>query len=127
MLRWVVKGAVVGGLLYAGAILGFPYFQYVTMQWAVEEAADQGLAELRARGKGPWTQELVLGVVTRIVTNHMQERAKRVGLDLPAKGIEVSLDPDFFRVGAKWDVEARLPGYAHLYHFRVDGKRIVVR
>jgi len=127
MLRWLVKGAILGGLLYAGAILGFPYFQYVMMQRAVEEAADTGLAHLKAMGKGPWSQDLLLGQVTRTVTSLVQEKAVQVGLDLPAKEIQVSLDADFFRVGTKWFVEARLPGYAHRYHFRVEGKRFVVR
>ncbi len=127
MLRWLVKGAVLGGLLYAGAILGFPYFQYVMMQRAVEEAADTGLAQLKAMGKGPWSQDLLLGQVTRTVSDLVQEKAKQVGLDLPAKEIQVSLDPDFFRVGTKWFVEAKLPGYVHRYHFRVEGKRVVVR
>ena len=127
MLRLLIKGAVVGGLLYAGAILAFPYFQYVMMQRAVEEAADTGLAQLKAMGKGPWSQDLFLGQVTSTVTNLVQEKAKQVGLELPAKGIQVSLEPDLFRVGTTWVAEARLPGYVHRYHFRVEGKRIVVR
>ncbi len=127
MLRWLIKGAVLGGLLYAGAILGYPYFQYVMMQRAVDEAADTGLSQLKAMGKGPWSQDLLLGQVTRTVTNLVQEKAKQVDLDLPAKEIQVALDADYFRVGTKWDVEARLPGYAHRYHFSVEGKRIVVR
>ncbi len=127
MLRLLIKGAVLGGLLYAGAILAFPYFQYVMMQRAVEEAADTGLAQLKAMGKGPWSQDLLLEQVTRTVASLVQEKAVQVGLDLPAKEIQVSLDADFFRVGTKWFVEARLPGYAHRYHFRVEGKRVVVR
>ena len=127
MLRLLIKGAVLGGLLYAGAILGFPYFQYVMMQRAVEEAADTGLAQLKAMGKGPWSQDVLLGQVTRTVTSLVQEKAVQVGLDLPAKEIQVSLEPDLLRVGTTWVAEARLPGYVHRYHFRVEGKRIVVR
>ena len=126
MLRLLIKGAVLGGLLYAGAILGFPYFQYVMMQRAVEEAADTGLAQLKAMGKGPWSHDVLLGQVTRTVTSLVQEKAVQVGLDLPAKEIRVSLESDLFRVGTTWVAEARLPGYAHRYHFRVEGKRIVV-
>ena len=127
MLRLLIKGAVLGGLLYAGAILGFPYFQYVMMQRAVEEAADRGLAQLKAMRKGPWRDDAVLGEVTRTVTSLVQEKAVQVGLDLPPKGVRVSLESDLFRVGTTWVAEARLPGYVHRYHFRVEGKRIVVR
>ena len=127
MLRLLIKGAVLGGLLYAGAILGFPYFQYVMMQRAVDEAADTGLAQLKAIGSGPWIHDVLLGQVTRTVTNLVQEKAVQVGLELPAKEIRVSLEPDLFRVGTTWVAEARLPGYIHRYHFRVEGKRIVVR
>jgi hypothetical protein len=127
MLRVLVKGTVLVALLYAGAILGFPYFQYVMMQQAVEEAADTGLAQLKAMGKGPGSYDVFLEQVTRTITNLVQEKAKQVGLELPAKGIRVSLEPDLFRVGTTWVAEARLPGYVHRYHFRVEGKRIVVR
>ena len=127
MLRLFVKGAVLAVLLYAGATLGFPYYQYVMMHRSVEEAADMGAAQLEAMRKGPWREEVVLGEVTAAVTNLMQDRAARVGLYLPAKGVQVSLEPDLLRVGTNWEVEARLPGYAQRYRFRVEAKRIIVR
>ena len=114
-------------LLYTGATLGFPYYQYVMMQRAVEEAADMGIAKLEAMRKGPWRDDAVLGEVTTAVTVLMQAQAKRVGLDLPPKGVRVLLEPDLFRVGTNWEVEARLPGYSHWFHFRVEGKRFIVR
>ena len=127
MLRLLVKGAVLGGLLYAGGILGFPYFQYVMMQRAVEEAADMGVAQLEAMRKMPWREEAMLGEATTAVTNLMQAKAKRVGLNLPSKAVRVSLEPDLFRVGTYWEAEARLPGYSHRFHFHVEGKRFIVR
>ncbi len=127
MLRFLVKGAVVVLLLYAGATFGFPYYQYVMMQWAVEEAADEGVAQVKAMMKGPWREEVILGQVTAAVTPLMQARANRVRLALPAKGVQVSLEPDLFRVRANWEAEAGLGGYAHRFHFHVEGKRIVVR
>lgn len=113
-------------LLYAGATVGFPYYQYVMMYQAVEEAADVGVAQLEAMRKGPWREEVVLGEVTAAVTTLMRTRANRVGLDLPAKDVQVSLEPDLLRVGTNWEVEARLAGYVHRFRFRVEGKRIVV-
>jgi hypothetical protein len=127
MLRFLVKGAFLAALLYTGTILGFPYFQYVMMQRAVEEAADVGVAELKARRKGPWRDDAVLGEVTTAVTTLMQAQAKRVGLDLPPKGVWVLLEPEFFRVGTNWQAEARFPGYSHRFHFRVEGKRFTGR
>jgi hypothetical protein len=127
MLRLFVKGAVVAVLLYAGATVGFPYYQYVMMRRAVEEAADIGVTQLEVMRKGPWREEVVLGEVTAAVTTLMQARANRVGLDLPAKGVQVSLEPDLLRVGTNWEVEATLAGYAHRFRFRVEGKRFVVR
>lgn len=127
MLRLLVKGAVLALLLNVGAILGFPYFQYLMMQRAVEEAADTGVAQLETLEKGPWRQELVLREVTAAVTTLMQDRANRVGLALPSTGVQVSLEPNLFRLGTGWETEARLPGYAQRYRFRVEAKRILVR
>ena len=127
MLRFLVKGAFLAALLYTGAILGFPYFQYVMMQRAVEEAADMGIAKLEAMRKMPWRDEAVLGEVTTAVTTLMQAQAKRVGLDLPPKGVWVLLEPDLFRVGTNWEAEARFPGYSHRFHFRLEGRRFIVR
>ena len=127
MLRLLVKGAVLALLLYVGAILGFPYFQYLMMKRAVEEAADRGVAQLETLQKGPWRQELVMREVTAAVTTLMQDRANEVGLDLPATGVQVLLDPNLFRVRTGWETETRLPGYAHHVRFRVEGKRILVR
>ncbi len=126
MLRLFVKGAVLAVLLYAGATVGFPYYQYVMMHRAVEEAADVGVAQLEAMRTGPWREEVVLGEVTAGVTTLMRARANQVGLDLPAEGVQVSLEPDLLRVGTNWEVEARLAGYAHRFRFRVEGKRITV-
>jgi len=125
MLRLLVKGAVLGGLLYAGAILAFPYFQYVMMQRAVEEAADTGLAQLKAMGKGPWSHDLLLGQVTRTVTSLVQEKAVQVGLDLSPKRVRVSVEPDLFRVETNWEAEANLLGYSHRFHFRIEAKRLI--
>ena len=127
MLRLLVKGAVLAVLLYAGATLGFPYYQYVMMERAVEEAADLGVAQLKPMMKGPWREEFVLWQVTGAVTALMQARANRVGLDLSAKGVQVSLEHDLFRVRTNWEAEARLPGYAQRYRFHVEGRRIVAR
>ena len=125
MLRFLVTGAFVVALLYTGATLAFPYYQYVMMQGVVEEAADVGVAQLRAMRKGPWREDAVLGEVATAVTTLMQARAKRVRLDLPPKRVRVSLEPDLFRVEASWEAEANLLGYAHRFHFRVEGKRLI--
>lgn len=127
MLRLLVKGAVLALLLYVGATLGFPYFQYLMMRRAVDEAADRGLAQLETLQKGPWRQEFALREVTAAVTTLMQDQANQVGLALPATGVQVSLEPNLFRVGTGWETEARLPGYAQRYRFRVEAKRILVR
>ena len=127
MLRFLVRGAFVAALLYTGATLGFPYYQYVMMQRAVEEAADMGVAQLEAMRKMPWRDEALLGEVTTAVTNLMQAKAKRVGLNLPSKAVRVSLEPDLFHVGTNWEAEATLPGYSHRFHFHVEGKRFIVR
>lgn len=127
MLRFLMRGAVVVVLLYAAATFGFPYYQYVMMQWAVEEAADVGVAQVKAMMKGPWREEVVLGQVAAAVTPLMQERANRVGLALPASRVRVWVEHDLFRVRASWEAEARLAGYAHRFRFHVEGKRIVAR
>ncbi len=127
MLRFLMKGAVVVVLLYAAATFGFPYYQYVMMQWAAEEAADVGVAKVKAMMKGPWREEAILGQVTAAVTPLMQDRANRVRLALPASRVRVSLEPDLLRIGTSWEAEARLAGYAHRFRFHVEGKRIVAR
>lgn len=127
MLRLLVKGTVLAALLYAGATLGFPYYQYVMMERAVEEAADVGAAQLKAMVRWPWREEIVLREVRVGVTALMRNRANRVGLDLPDKGVQISLDHDVFRVRTNWEAEATLPGYAQRYRFHVEGKRVVVR
>ena len=67
MLRFLVTGAFVVGLLYAGVILAFPYYQYVMMQGVVEEAADVGVAQLKARRKGPWRDDVVCRSILRVL------------------------------------------------------------
>ena len=126
MLRLFVKGAILAVLLYAGATVGFPFYQYVMMRRAVDEAADRGVAQLEALRKGPTREEIALGEVTAAVTNLMRTRANEVGFDLPAEGVQVSLEPGILRVGTNWEVEARLAGYVQRFHFRVEGKRFIV-
>ena len=127
MFRRVVRGAVLAVLLYAGVTLGFPYYQYVVVWRAVEEAADLGLARVEAFRKGLWRDDVVLREVLTDATTVIQARAGRAGLTLPAKGVHVTLDADFLRVGAAWETEARLAGYAQRFRFRVEGKRMVLR
>ena len=125
MLRFLVKTAIVALVLYVGGILGFPYFQYVMMQRAVEEAADEGVAQAEAARKGPWKEEMVIREVTAKVSDLMHTRANRIGLGLPADGVQVLLEPGRFRVAAAWEAEAKLPGFAHRFRFRVEGRRIL--
>ena len=125
MLRFLVTGAFVVGLLYTGAILAFPYYQYLMMQGVVEEVADVGVAQLKAMRKGPWRDDAVLREVATAVTTLMQARAKHIRLDLPPKRVRVSLEPDLFRVEANWDADANLLGYSHRFHFRVEAKRLI--
>jgi len=127
MLRFLMMGTVLVVLLYVGATFGFPYYQYVMMQWAAEEAADVGVAKVKAMMKGPWREEVVVGQVKADVTPLMQDRADQVRLALPASRVRVSLEPDLLRIGTSWEAEARLAGYAYRFHFRVEGKRIFVR
>ena len=127
MLRFLMKGTVVVVLLYVGTIVGFPYYQYVMMQWAAEEAADVGVVKVKTMLKGPWREEVILEQVTAAVTPVMQDRANRVRLALPASRVRVSLEPDLLRIGTSWESEARLAGYAHRFRFHVEGKRIFAR
>ena len=125
MLRFLVKAAIVAVVLYGGGLLGFPYFQYVMMQRAVEEAADIGVAQVEATRKGPWREEMVIREVTAKVNDLMQARANRIGLDLPADGVQVLLEPDRFRVAMAWEVEARLAGFTRRFRFRAEARRIL--
>ncbi len=127
MIQLLVKGAVLGVLLYVGMTLGVPYYQYVKMHRAAEEAAGTGATELHTLRKGLLREEAVLKEVTHTVTEFMQARAIRLGLDLPAKGVQVVLEPDLLRVRTNWEVEARLPGYSQRYRFRVEGRRFLAQ
>lgn len=126
MLRFLVRVALVVAVLYVGATVGFPYYQYIMMKRAVEEAADVGVARLGAMRRGPLGERMASGQVTAAVTVLMQARAIRLGLDLPAQGVQVLLEPDRLRVLANWEAEAKLPGYAQRFQFRVEGRRILV-
>jgi hypothetical protein len=126
MLRSLVRVALLVAVLYVGATVGFPYYQYVMMKRAVEEAADVGVARLGAMRKGTLGERMASGEVTAAVTILMQARAIRLGLDLPAQGVQVLLEPDFLRVLANWEAEAKLPGYAQRFQFSVEGRRVVV-
>ena len=126
MLRFLVRVALLVAVLYVGATVGFPYYQYVMMKRAVEEAADVGVARLGAMRRGPLGERMPSGQVTAAVTVLMQARAIRLGLDLPAQGVQVLLEPDLLRVLANWEAEAKLPGYAQRFRFGVEGRRVVV-
>jgi hypothetical protein len=126
MLRSLVRVSLLVAVLYVGATVGFPYYQYVMMKRAVEEAADVGVARLGAMRKGTLGERMASGEVTAAVTILMQARAIRLGLDLPAQGVQVLLEPDFLRVLANWEAEAKLPGYAQRFQFSVEGRRVVV-
>jgi len=126
MLRSLVRVALLVAVLYVGATVGFPYYQYVMMKRAVEEAADVGVARLGAMRKGTLGERMASGEVTAAVTILMQARAIRLGLDLPAQGVQVLLEPDFLRVLANWEAEATFPGYVQHFRFGVEAKRVVV-
>jgi hypothetical protein len=126
MLRFLVMVALLVAVLYVGAIVGYPYYQYVMMKRAVEEAADVGLTRLGGMRKGTLGERMGSGEVTAAVTVLMQARAIRLGLDLPAQGVQVLLEPDLLRVLANWEAEAKLPGYTQRFQFRVEGRRILV-
>ena len=127
MLGFFIKGGLVVALLYAGAMLGFPYYQYVRMEQAVEEAADLALTQAQAIWRAPWGDDRRSGEVITAVTTLMRDRANRVGLQLPARSVNVALEPDLVRVTTSWEAEARFPGYTHHFHFRVEGRRVVIR
>lgn len=126
MLRFLVRVALLVAVLYVGGIVGYPYYQYVMMKRAVEEAADVGLARLGGMRQGTLGERMASGEVTVAVTVLMQARAIRLGLDLPAQGVQVLLEPDLLRVLANWEAEAKLPGYAQRFQFRVEGRRTLV-
>ncbi|MBI4381044.1 MAG: hypothetical protein HY574_07615 [candidate division NC10 bacterium] len=126
MLRFLVRVVLLATVLYVGGIVGFPYYQYVMMKRAVEEAADVGLTRLGGMRQGTLGERMASGDVTGAVTVLMQARAIRLGLDLPAQGVQVVLEPDLLRVLANWEAEAKLPGYAQRFQFRVEGRRILV-
>src|SRR3972149_1323267 len=117
MLRSLVRVSLLVAVLYVGATVGFPYYQYVMMKRAVEESADVGLAGLRTMQRGPLGQRMASRELTIVVTVLMQARAIRLGLDLPAQGVQVLLEPDLLRVLANWEAEAKLPGYAQRVGF----------
>ena len=123
MLRFFVRAAVLAAVLYVAWVLGFPFFQYLMMQRAVEEAADIGVAQVVAARKGPWRDEAIGQEVTAKVTDLMRARANRIGLDLPASGVQVLLELDRLRLATAWEVDARLAGYVHRFRFRVEGRR----
>jgi hypothetical protein len=126
MLRWLGRAAVLAVLLYIGVALGFPYYQYVMMQRAVEEAADTAMTRLEAMRKAGWSEGVVVGQVTATVTAVIQTRATGLRLDLPPDRIQVVLERDLFRIGTNWETEARLPGYARRLQFRVEARRILM-
>ncbi|MBM2836118.1 MAG: hypothetical protein HW409_307 [candidate division NC10 bacterium] len=126
MLRSLVRVSLLVAVLYVGATVGFPYYQYVMMKRAVEEAADVAVARLGTMRRGPLGQSMASRELTVVVTVLMQARAIRLGLDLPAQGVQVLLEPDLLRVLANWEAEAKLPGYAQRFRFGVEGRRVVV-
>ncbi|MBF8261356.1 MAG: hypothetical protein HW376_885 [candidate division NC10 bacterium] len=126
MLRSLVRVSLLVAVLYVGATVGFPYYQYVMMKRAVEEAADVAVARLGTMRRGPLGQSMASRELTVVVTVLMQARAIRLGLDLPAQGVQVLLEPDLLRVLANWEAAAKLPGYAQRFRFGVEGRRVVV-
>jgi hypothetical protein len=126
MLRSLGKVAVLVLVLYVAATVGFPYYQYVMMKRAVEEAADIAVARLGTMRRGPLRHSRASRELTVVVTVLMQARAIRFGLDLPSQGVQVLLEPDLLRVLANWEAEAKLPGYAQHFRFGVEGRRVVV-
>jgi len=126
MLRSLVRVSLLVAVLYVGATVGFPYYQYVMMKRAVEEAADVAVARLGTMRRGPLGQSMASRELTVVVTVLMQARAIRLGLDLPAQGVQVLLDPDLLRVLANWEAEATFPGYAQRFRFGVEARRVVV-
>jgi hypothetical protein len=126
MLRLMVKVAILGGLLYIGAILAYPYYQYVWMRLATEEAADLGVSRLQVIRRGSPGEELAMREVTASVATLLQARARQTGIDLPAQGVQVLVDLDGLRVRTFWEAESRLPGYTHRVYFRTEGRRRLV-
>ena len=126
-LQVLAKAAILAALLYAGGVLGHPYYQYLMMKYAVEEAADIGHAHVLAARRGPWREDMIIREVTAKVTELMRDRATWLGLVVPADDVQIQLEPDRFRVWTTWEGEAKLPGYTHRYHFRVEGRRVLVR
>jgi len=127
MLRFLVRAAILVVVLYLGVAVGYPYYQYVMMKRAVEEAADAGVPQLEAMRKARWEPRAASREVTAAVTILIQARATRLGLQLPAEAVQVLLEPDLLRVLANWEAEVRVPGYAQRLPFRVEGKRVLVR
>jgi len=127
MLRSLVRVSLLVAVLYVGATVGFPYYQYVMMKRAVEEAADVAVARLGTMRRGPLGQSMASRELTVVVTVLMQARAIRLGLDLPAQGVQVLLDPDLLRVLANWEAEATFPGYAQRFRFGVEARRVVIQ
>ena len=125
MLRSLVRVAVLVLVLYVAATVGFPYYQYVMMKRAVEEAADVAVARLGTMRRGPLGQSMASRELTVVVTVLMQARAIRLGLDLPAQGVQVLLEPDLLRVLANWEAEATFPGYAQRFRFGVEARRVM--
>jgi hypothetical protein len=126
MLRSLVRVSLLVAVLYVGATVGYPYYQYIMMKRAVEEAADVAVERLGTMRRGPLGHSMASREVTAVVTVLMQARAIRLGLDLPAQGVQVLLEPDLLRVLANWEAEAKLPGYAQRFRFGVEGRRVVV-
>ncbi|MCI0411038.1 MAG: hypothetical protein L0191_21155 [Acidobacteria bacterium] len=126
-LPFLAKAAILGVILYAGSVLGFPYYQYLMMKYAVEEAADIAVAHVQAARRGPWREEVVIREVTAMVTELMRDWATWLALDVPADGVQIQLEPDLVRTWTTWETEARLPVYSHRFRFRVEGRRVLTR
>jgi hypothetical protein len=114
-------------VLYAGAIIGYPYYQYVMMKQAVEEAADAGMARVGTIRKASGGETTASREVTGAVTGVMQAQATRLGLDLPARAVQVLLEPGLFRVLVNWKTEASLPGYTQRFRFGVEARRVLAQ
>jgi hypothetical protein len=114
-------------VLYAGAVIGYPYYQYVMMKQVVEEGADVGMTRVGTMRKASWGERMASAEVTAAVSAVMQAGATRLGLDLPARAVQVLLEPGLFRVLANWETEARLPGYTQRFRFGVEARRVLAQ
>lgn len=103
-LKGLVTLLILAGVVYVGAKLAPPYWNYLAMQDPVKEAA---LAVSRRGTEAQIRTELIA-------------RARATGVTLEEEDVEFLQRGNFAVVRVQWDVPLELPLYRRVLHFRVE-------